>query len=120
MPALSHEAHEGSCWSHRFFRSRQRLQALTLRKVLEAEGVMGDAGLTVDEESKGEGLSPSWEDSSKERLRLLIRAHGRKPAGFGLVGLASFSPSSLQTDGWRTSFQLPPHWSGRQRRQRAR
>jgi hypothetical protein len=81
MPALSHDAHEGRRWSHLFFRSLQRLQALTLRKELEAEGVIGDAPFTVDEESAGEGLSPSWEDSSKERLRPLIRAHGRSLQG---------------------------------------
>jgi hypothetical protein len=37
------------------------LQALTLRKVLEAAaGVLGDAAFTVDtDEFEGEGLSPS-------------------------------------------------------------
>jgi hypothetical protein len=58
-PALSHEAHEGRRWSHLFFLSLQRLQALTLRKELEADGVIGDAGFTVNEDSTGEGLSPS-------------------------------------------------------------
>lgn len=78
MPALSHDAHEGRRWSQRFFRSRQRLQALTLRKELDADGADGDAGFAVDtDESVGEGLSPSREDSSRERLRPLIRAHGK-------------------------------------------
>jgi hypothetical protein len=99
---LSHDAHEGRRWSHLFFLSLQRLQALTLRKELEVEGVIGDAAFTVDEEPEGEGLSPSREVSSKERLRPLIRAHGKKSAGFGasraLAAMASHSPTSLQTD----------------------
>lgn len=59
-PALSQEAHEGRRWSHRFLRSRQRLQALTLRKELDDEGAAGDVGFAVDtDESEGEALSPS-------------------------------------------------------------
>jgi hypothetical protein len=102
-PALSHEAQEGKRWSQRFLRSLQRLQALTLRNELEAEGAgaIGDVAFAVDEESEGEGLSPSWEDSSRERLRLLIRAHGRKSAGFG----ASTVELSQMAD-----ELLPPHW----------
>ena len=74
------------------------MQALTLRKELEAEGAgaIGDVAFAVDEESEGEGLSPSWEDSSRERLRPLIRAHGRKSAGFGA--------SRALADGGRVSF----------------
>jgi hypothetical protein len=61
-PALSQEAHEGRRWSQRFLRSRQRLQALTLRKELDDDeaGAAGEAGFTVDAgESEGEGRSPS-------------------------------------------------------------
>jgi len=84
--ALSQDAHEGRRWSHLFLRSRQRLQALTLRKdeaaeaVAEAEaaGAVGDVGFAdATDDAEGEGRSASWEESSKERLRLLIRAHGR-------------------------------------------
>lgn len=40
--------------------------------------------MTVDtEESEGEGLSPSCEDSSRERLMPLIRAHGRRAKSQG-------------------------------------
>jgi hypothetical protein len=65
--ALSHEAHDGSRWSQRFLRSRQRLQALTLRNddaddadaLLAAAGVAGLAGFCDVAESDGEGSSPS-------------------------------------------------------------
>jgi hypothetical protein len=79
---LSHEAHEGSRWSQRFLRSRQRLHALTLRneEAAEAVGALGEVGFA-------ESRSASWEDSSKERLMPLIRAHGRAPRDRASVGL---------------------------------
>jgi hypothetical protein len=41
-------------------------------------GAVGEDGFTdAMDDSEGEGRSTSWEDSSRERLRLLIRAHGR-------------------------------------------
>ena len=60
------------------------MHALTLRKELEAEGAAGEAGFAVDaDESAGEGRSPSREDSSKERLMPVIRAHGKLRRGSG-------------------------------------
>lgn len=60
------------------------MHALTLRNddAADAVGTVGEAGLTETmDESEGEGRSASWEESSKERLRPLIRAHGRKSEG---------------------------------------
>ena len=64
--ALSHEAHDGRRWSQRFLRSRQRLQALTLRndddaddELLAAAGAAGLAGFCEAAESEGDGSSPS-------------------------------------------------------------
>jgi hypothetical protein len=83
-PALSHAAHEGSRWSHLFLRSRHRLQALTLRNedAAEAAGVVGDEGFAdAMDDAVGEGRSASRDESSRERLRPLIRAHGRTSPG---------------------------------------
>lgn len=78
--ALSQDAHEGSRWSHLFLRSRQRLHALTLRNDEAADAVVGTAGedgfTDAIDDSDGEGRSASWDESSKERLMPLIRAHG--------------------------------------------
>lgn len=66
------------------------MHALTLRNedAAEAVGAVGDAGFTeAMEDSEGEGRSTSWEDSSNERLRPLIRAHGRTPRDQASVGL---------------------------------
>lgn len=88
-PALSQDAHEGRRWSQRFLRRRHRLHALTLRKDEAADEddadaavvvalTVGDAGLAeAMDEADGEGRSASWDESSKERLMPLIRAHGR-------------------------------------------
>jgi hypothetical protein len=64
------------------------LQALTLRndEAAEAAGAVGDAGLTEGvDASEGEGRSASWDETSKERLMPLIRAHGRVPGRARLV-----------------------------------
>jgi hypothetical protein len=88
--ALSHEAHEGRRWSQRFLRSRQRLHALTLRneEAADAVGAVGDVGFAeAMDDSEGDWRSASWEESSKERLMPLIRAHGRAPRDRASVGL---------------------------------
>lgn len=60
--------------------SRYLLQAETLRKDEAAElddDAAGDAGFARAASCGDAPLSPSWEASSKERLRPVIRAHGR-------------------------------------------
>jgi hypothetical protein len=81
--ALSQAAHDGSRWSHLFLRSRQRLQALTLRNDEAADVVgavgEGEGGLTdAIDDAEGEGRSTSRDSSSNGRLMPLIRAraHG--------------------------------------------
>jgi hypothetical protein len=86
--AFSQDAHEGRRWSQRFLRRRHLLHALTLRKDEAADagaaGAVGDDGFTeAIDDSEGEGRSASWDESSRERLRPLIRAHGRVDASAG-------------------------------------
>ena len=112
--ALSHDAHEGRRWSQRFLRSRHLLQALTLRNEEAADagaaGAVGDEGFTeAIDDPDGEGRSASWEESSKERLRPLIRAHGRAPRETRLVLSWVASVASWCS---RVVFREAPHRAG--------
>jgi hypothetical protein len=71
-------------------------------------GAVGDAGLTeAVDDSEGEGRSASWDETSKERLMPLIRAHGRVPGETRLVLWWSSGRAELSQDGRGPASNLP-------------
>lgn len=90
------------------------LQAETLRKDDdddddEAGGLAGDGAFRVAG-SFGEAPWPSGEDSSRARLRPVIRAHGRARAGWGELRCAphGWLPRSC----WRSKRRLGQEGQG--------